>query len=531
MLKIQNYSLNLKMKIGVGIITCNRPDFLKKCYNSIPKDRVDEIVVINDGLPLPFDISKGVVLDNPENLGVGKSKNRALQYLLDQGCDYLFLIEDDMLILSENIFTTYIKASQETGIQHFLFAYHGPANKNGISGGLPCPRKVIQYPSGLKISLNQHCVGAFCMYTKKSLKKVGLFDTEFNNAFEHVHHSYVLCKAGYCTEYWWWPDLADSMNYIQEQACSEHNSSIRPRKDWQENIKRGYERFLKLEGVSPTGVPDNMWQTIANKLKHLKSETNTSSLNVECNLKSKVDVIILSLANTPELFNKTKRCVDSYLTHGGNFINKVYVVESFKQFTGDYNSDKVEIIIPDCEFNYNKFYNIGLSKCTAEYVMGPNNDVIIQPECIEKLVTILNTNPNIQSLSPVDRKNTIKQTYENLPGDDNLYCGYHVALHVLGCCFICRRDVFCKIGYLDERFYFFYQDNDYAMSLERNNLIHGVYTGAHILHESGSTNNAAPTKFKYLPDNMNKQSEIFHNKWFKTDPFKSGNYKQFKHYP
>ena len=259
------------MKIGVGVITCNRPEFCRVCLNSLPKSKIDELVIVNDGSSLPFDLSFGHEIKNETNLGVGKSKNKAMQYLLDKGCDYIFIIEDDMKLIDGNIFKAYINASKETGIQHFMFAYHGPANKNGISGGLPSPRKVIEYPSGLKISLNQHCVGAFCMYTKEALQDVGLFDTEFNNAFEHVHHSYALCKKGYCTEYWWWPDIANSIEYIQEQACSEQNSAIRPRKDWQDNIKKGFEHFIALERVSPVHVPDNTLQSVILKLKHIKT--------------------------------------------------------------------------------------------------------------------------------------------------------------------------------------------------------------------------------------------------------------------
>ena len=33
---------------GVGIVTCNRPAFFLKCFNSIPKDM--ELVVVNDGM-------------------------------------------------------------------------------------------------------------------------------------------------------------------------------------------------------------------------------------------------------------------------------------------------------------------------------------------------------------------------------------------------------------------------------------------------------------------------------------------------
>lgn len=259
------------MKIGVGIVTCNRPEFCRVCLNSLPKSKIDELVIVNDGEPLPYDLSFGYEITNNTNIGVGKSKNKAMQHLLDKGCDYIFIIEDDMRILRDDIFEAYINASKETGIHHFLFAYHGPANKNGISGGKPTPRTIIEYPSGLKLSLNQHCVGAFCMYTKESLLKVGLFDETFNNAFEHVHHSYVLCKNDYCTEYWWWPDLADSLDFINEQACSEQNSSIRPRNDWQENIQKGFKRFIELEGVSPVQVPDSTTQSVTNKLKKLRN--------------------------------------------------------------------------------------------------------------------------------------------------------------------------------------------------------------------------------------------------------------------
>ena len=107
------------------------------------------------------------------------------------------------------------------------------------------------------------------MYTRASLQQVGLFDEDFHNAFEHVHHSYLLCKNNFCTEYWWWPDIANSTDYIQEQACSEHNSSIRPRKDWLENIQKGYKRFIRLENVSPTQVADVGFEQVKFKLKKL----------------------------------------------------------------------------------------------------------------------------------------------------------------------------------------------------------------------------------------------------------------------
>lgn len=255
------------MKIGVAIITCNRQSMFSKCLGSIPTHKIDELVVVNDGEDLTQEISAHIIKTNGS--GVGVAKNAAMKHLLEKNCDYLFIIEDDMLIKREDIFDAYIAASKITGIQHMMFAYHGPANKNGISGGPPCPRVCIEYSTGLKIALNQHCVGAMCMYTKQSLESVGLFDTTFHNAFEHVHHSYLLCKQDFCVEYWWWPDLANSLDYIEEQACSEHNSAIRPRKDWQDNIQKGFKRFIELEGISPVQVPDASFDQVKSKLKKL----------------------------------------------------------------------------------------------------------------------------------------------------------------------------------------------------------------------------------------------------------------------
>ena len=79
-------------KIGVGIITCNRPEYLVNSIKSLPSQyegKIDQLVIINDGKPLSSTdiIGYGTVLQNETNLGVGKSKNRAMQYLLDNGCD------------------------------------------------------------------------------------------------------------------------------------------------------------------------------------------------------------------------------------------------------------------------------------------------------------------------------------------------------------------------------------------------------------------------------------------------------------
>ena len=254
--------------VGVGIITCNRPEFFKKCRESIDHKWYNYIVVVNDGTG-PLEGAKAPVLKTKGGEGVGKAKNKAIKHLLEKGCDYIILVEDDMLF-KKNLFKEYIKAYKKTGIQHFMFAYHGPANKAGISGGKPVPRTIIDYGS-VKISLNQHCVGAVCFYTRNCLEKVGGFDEQYTNAFEHVDHSYQITKFKYTPPYWWWPDISNSLDYVEEQACSEESSAIRPRGDWQSNIKKAWARFTEKHGVGPTSIPDAVIQSVTQILKEIKN--------------------------------------------------------------------------------------------------------------------------------------------------------------------------------------------------------------------------------------------------------------------
>ena len=258
--------------IFVGIVTANREDFFIKCYNSIKKHKnVDHIAVVNDG---DCDVNveeNDFYFKNKKNLGVGRSKNILFNKALELKADHIFIVEDDIIVKDPNVFEEYIKARKITGIQHFCFGYHSPANKNGISGGKACPRYIIDY-GDVKIAINTHSVGAFCYYSKEVLENVGLIDDKFINAFEHVEHSYRIAKAGYTTPYWNWADIVNSVDFLDEIECSEKSSTIRPRKDWQDNIQKAAIYFKKKHGVLPAWsdcVPDTSEKDVKEIMKNI----------------------------------------------------------------------------------------------------------------------------------------------------------------------------------------------------------------------------------------------------------------------
>lgn len=274
-------------KIGVGIITCNRPEYLRNLLNTIPHDKIDELVVVNDGKPVAdFDFPVEKWIDNPVNLGVGKSKNRALRHLYDNGCDYIFIIEDDMLIKDADIFDKYIAAYKKSGIHHFNYGPGSPFNrKQNIEFDLhnrhlldqhsePNPRLVIDYGNDVKIALYEHTVAMFSFFTREVLEKVGYIDEEFYNAWEHVDHTYRIIKAGYHPPFWWFADIVDSVNFLTEAPGAIDNSSIANKTEqWKKNVYEGREIYKCKHGHYPNMPPIAEKQQVVEILKKLKPKT------------------------------------------------------------------------------------------------------------------------------------------------------------------------------------------------------------------------------------------------------------------
>ena len=270
-------------KIGLGIVTCNRPEFLSKCIASIDFNRVDERVIVNDG-KIDVEHPNFTVIKNEENIGVGKSKNKLLKYLYEEGCDYIFLLEDDMLILDNNVFQKYIQAHEKSGIHHFNYGPGSPFNrKQNVKFDLhnrhkldqhsePKPRKIVDYGNNVKISLFEHTVAMFSFFTRKVIDKVGYIDEDFYNAWEHVDHTYRIIKEGYHPPFWYFADIYNSHKFLSEAPEAIDKSSIaNDSEQWKKNVYGGREIYLKKHGHYPNEPPYTSSKEVDKILKKLKN--------------------------------------------------------------------------------------------------------------------------------------------------------------------------------------------------------------------------------------------------------------------
>ena len=256
--------------IGIAIITCDREEFFKRCLSSIPF--TDRLIIINDGQPYPLQTyPEGVpVLQHTRNMGVAASKNEALRKLIDRGCEHLFLIEDDIRLLRADVFETYIKTAAASGIWHLNYALHGSYNRDSSSA--PQVKNIIEYKPGISVAFYQNILGAFSYYLKGVIKNVGYMDEGFRNAFEHVDHTYRIIKKGLHPAFWWFADIAESWNYIEDQTENYAGSKIRNEKEFAANFQRAMSLFQYKHGTIPQNVPQISEAEVLKQLEEIQHD-------------------------------------------------------------------------------------------------------------------------------------------------------------------------------------------------------------------------------------------------------------------
>jgi len=261
----------MKNKIGLAIITCNREDLFHQAVAAIPE--VDYNIVINDGKVLinKTDLAKiNLLVEHKINEGVGRSKNEALKLMMAEGCEHLFISEDDVSVIDKEVCEKYIRASEISGIKHFNFSYHGPDNKD--SAGNPNPRLKTKFK---EFSLGFHFFlgGAFSYYHRDVIERAGYIDEKFKNFHEHVEHTYRIIKAGYHPPFWWFADLSESYKMLKDLDPDLSRSVIRKNKLFYDLRLRYYTRiFNKKLGLKLENIPKHTESEVRQKLIEIQSK-------------------------------------------------------------------------------------------------------------------------------------------------------------------------------------------------------------------------------------------------------------------
>lgn len=223
-----------------------------------------------------------------------------------------------------------------------------------------------------------------------------------------------------------------------------------------------------------------------------------------------IDVIILSNTKDDSYLKMTNECIDSLLNSTDNHTFKIQLFESNKNASDEgltYKQKEVITIVPDEDFNFNRFYNLGLQNCKNEFVLLINNDLIFEKNSIDNMLTAFTADSDLMSVSPWE-PTCHKGKHRNPP---SLIYGYKIRWHICGWAVMAKRKLYDIIGPYDEDFKFWYQDNDYAETLKKYEIKHALVRDSIVVHKEEASHKTIP---RGKSSEFKKDLKIvFDNKW------------------
>ena len=254
-----------KEKIGVGITTYNSESYFKSLYNSLPKEYIDELVVVNGGKEYKDTYDCDEWIQHTVNKFPSVCRNECIKYLLSKGCTHIFIIEDDMIILDKNIFHKYIESSEKSGLKYLC--YVSTSDGSG-KRGQRTPKTIVEYPD-TKIAFYDNMCNEFTYHHKSVYEKVGLYDENLRDAFD-VDMAYRESMHNHSSIFWWFADIINSDDYIMNNPeASSRLQADRPDGSRQQIIGKIWEYFKEKHGVSVWQIEKQGINSLRNKLKEV----------------------------------------------------------------------------------------------------------------------------------------------------------------------------------------------------------------------------------------------------------------------
>jgi len=226
-----------------------------------------------------------------------------------------------------------------------------------------------------------------------------------------------------------------------------------------------------------------------------------------------VDIIILSYAKSEQLKNLTIQAVETVLASENpqEIQFNVLVIESNKTLQ-PYQYENTITIYPTEEFGFNKYLNIGIKRTSSPYICLCNNDLIFHKGWATEILNVFNKRKNIDSANPYCTN--FKYDERIINGDNVILRNENLTIDgiLTGWCIFVKRRVFDKIGLLDERFTFWYSDNDYDLTLRKYSIKHALIKSSVVTHLACQSHNTLDDKREELTTG---QRLIFEQKWHK----------------
>jgi GT2 family glycosyltransferase len=125
----------------------------------------------------------------------------------------------------------------------------------------------------------------------------------------------------------------------------------------------------------------------------------------------------------------------------------------------------------------------------AELIWILNNDARPRPDALQALLRVMNREPGIGVLAAAVQPRRVATA---LRGDEHLFCsgcddGFHDADMVLGCSLFLRSELLRTVGFFDERYFHYAEEQDLAMRARKAGWKLGLACRCIVDHDAGSS--------------------------------------------
>ncbi len=240
----------------------------------------------------------------------------------------------------------------------------------------------------------------------------------------------------------------------------------------------------------------------------------------------KLDVIIVHFGE----IKKTKDCLASLEKQSNHFRDLIMINNgSSIDWTKETKIKKVSVTNLRQNNGFSKAVNLGIKqsvKNSSDAVLLLNNDSSLQEEMLTNLTTAIKKDPEIGIAAPLIEFKNRKKTYYDHGGYIQKLNGKMKHLDLtkadqqeiidadyVSVCLLIKKEVFKKIGYLDQRFFLYYEDADFCMRAKKKGFRSVVVTNSRVLHESRSKELSKTTMYHLL-----RSGKRFYLKYFKMYP-------------
>jgi GT2 family glycosyltransferase len=225
-----------------------------------------------------------------------------------------------------------------------------------------------------------------------------------------------------------------------------------------------------------------------------------------------LSIIVLNY-NTKDL---TIDCLDSIRKEGSKASKEVIVsdnaskdnsISAFKKYKSKYKDLKIRIIRNKKNLGFAKANNIAIQSSKGKYKLLLNSDTVVKKKCFDKLLKfakkqkdvgvvgprLLNTDGSVQgSVNKFPGViNAIKEYWFDMKGSFELY--YPEVKKpievdaVVGAAFFITPKALDKVGLLNEKYFFYYEDLDYCRRVWNSGLRVYYYPDAEVVHYHGAS--------------------------------------------